>query len=70
LKKIRQWSTRDEEYVKRMAFSLIAELAWWEKRLTDADFEQFFPMIKAAATELTSEKVQARLRKLARRRTL
>lgn len=51
MKKIRQWSKRDGEFVKRAAFSLIAELAWWDTRLTDADFEPFFPMIKAAATD-------------------
>jgi len=51
LQKIHEWSKRDEEFIKRTAFSLIAELAWWEKKLTDKDFEQFFPLIKKAATD-------------------
>jgi 3-methyladenine DNA glycosylase AlkD len=51
LKKIREWSTREEEFIKRTAFSLIAELAWWEKKMTDKDFEKFFPIIKKASTD-------------------
>jgi|SRR3989344_2059186 len=51
IKKIREWSSRDEEFVKRAAFSLIAELSWWEKKMSDKDFEQFFPIIKKAATD-------------------
>ena len=51
IKKIKEWSRRDEEFIKSSAFSLIAELAWWEKKLTDRDFEQLFPIIKKAATD-------------------
>jgi|SRR3989344_2176971 len=51
VKKIHQWAKRDEEFIKRTAFSLIAELAWWEKKMADRDFEQFFPIIKKAATD-------------------
>jgi len=51
VKKIHQWSRRDEEFVKRAAFSLIAEIAWHDKKMADADFEQFFPVIKAAASD-------------------
>jgi len=63
LKKIREWSTHEEparnathsvaggEFIKRTAFSLIAELAWWEKKMTDKDFEKFFPIIKKASTD-------------------
>jgi len=51
LGKIREWSSRDEEFVKRAAFSLIAELAWYDKKLTDEDFEEFFSLIKKSATD-------------------
>jgi len=51
IKKIKEWSKRDEEFIKRTAFSLIAELAWWEKKMTDRDFEKFFQIIKKASTD-------------------
>ena len=51
VKKIHEWSTRNEEFVKRAAFSLIAEVSWWDKKLNDADFEQFFPIIKKSVTD-------------------
>ena len=51
IKKIYEWSVREEEFVKRTAFSLIAELAWWEKKMTDADFVKFFPLIKKASSD-------------------
>ena len=51
IKKIHEWSRRKEEFVRRTAFSLIAEMGWWDKSLKDADFEQFFPLIKSAATD-------------------
>jgi len=51
IKKIHEWSKRKEEFVKRTAFSLIAEVGWWDKGMGDRDFEQFFPLIKEAATD-------------------
>jgi 3-methyladenine DNA glycosylase AlkD len=51
LKKIHQWAGRDEQFVKRAAFSLIAEIAWYDKKIPDEDFEQFFTLIKSAATD-------------------
>ena len=51
MKKIREWSNREGEYVKRAAFSLIAELAWWEKKMSDRDFKKFFPIIIKASTD-------------------
>jgi 3-methyladenine DNA glycosylase AlkD len=51
LAKIHEWSKREEEFVKRTAFSLIAELAWHDKKMADADFEQFFSIIKDASTD-------------------
>jgi 3-methyladenine DNA glycosylase AlkD len=49
--KIHQWAQRDEEFVRRTAFSLIAEIAWHDKKLEDGEFEQFFVIIKSAATD-------------------
>jgi 3-methyladenine DNA glycosylase AlkD len=49
--KIDQWSRREEEFVKRTAFALIACLAWHDKQAPDRDFTCFFPIIKRAATD-------------------
>jgi len=51
IKKIFEWSDRPEEFVKRSAFSLIAEVSWWDKKMTDKEIEKFFPIIKKAATD-------------------
>jgi 3-methyladenine DNA glycosylase AlkD len=51
LKKIHQWAERDEEFVKRTAFSLIAEIAWYDKKMADDEFEPLFLIIKDAATD-------------------
>lgn len=45
IKKIHEWSCRDEEFVKRAAFSLIAEISFYHKTMPDGEFEQFFPII-------------------------
>ena len=44
-KKVFEWSMREEEFVKRAAFTLIAVLAVHDKKAPDGDFEQFFPII-------------------------
>ncbi len=44
--KVVEWAERDEEFVKRGAFSLIAGLAVHDKKASDKKFEQFFPLIK------------------------
>jgi len=44
-KKAFEWSMRDEEFVKRAAFTLIATLAVHDKKADDSKFEQFFPII-------------------------
>jgi 3-methyladenine DNA glycosylase AlkD len=49
--KIYEWSKREEEFVKRTAFALIAELSFYSKKMTDDEFEQFFPLIKYAAID-------------------
>ena len=50
-KKILEWSVREEEFVKRTAFSLIACLAWHDKDAPDEDFIRFLPVIRKAATD-------------------
>ena len=44
-KKVFEWSLREEVFVKRAAFTLIAVLAVHDKKAPDTDFEQFFPII-------------------------
>jgi 3-methyladenine DNA glycosylase AlkD len=41
-----EWSRRQEEYVKRAAFSLMAVLAVHDKQAPDAKFLRFLPIIK------------------------
>jgi len=48
---VREWSTRDEEFVKRAAFALIACLAWHAKQAPDKDFIGYLKIIKAGATD-------------------
>jgi 3-methyladenine DNA glycosylase AlkD len=50
-KKIIDWSEREEEFVKRAAFSLIACLAWHDKRASDEEFVELLPVITRAATD-------------------
>lgn len=49
--KVREWAGRDEEYVKRAAFSLVASLAWHDKRAEDAAFIALLPLITAGAVD-------------------
>jgi 3-methyladenine DNA glycosylase AlkD len=50
-KKIVDWSEREEEFVKRTAFSLIACLAWHDKKASDEKFIELFPVIIQGATD-------------------
>jgi len=50
-KKIADWSQREEEFVKRTAFSLIACLAWHDKKASDARFIELLPIIIRGATD-------------------
>lgn len=49
--KISEWSKREEEFVKRAAFVLIACLAWHDKKAPDQDFLDFLPIIQRGATD-------------------
>lgn len=50
-RKIEEWSTRPEEFIKRAAFSLIACVAWHDKQASDRDIAAFLPVIKKGATD-------------------
>ena len=50
-KKIHDWSDREEEFVKRTAFSLIACVAWHDKKAGDEKFIELLPLIKREAID-------------------
>jgi len=45
-KKISEWAEKEDEFIRRTAFSLIAILAAKDKEMKDAEFLNFFPLIK------------------------
>jgi 3-methyladenine DNA glycosylase AlkD len=49
--KAHAWSRREEEFVKRAGFALMAYSAVHRKDLPDAQFEVFLPAIRAQATD-------------------
>ena len=46
-----EWSQREEEFVKRAGFALMAKLAISDKRASDEKFEKFFPHILEGAKD-------------------
>lgn len=50
-KKIEAWSKREEEFVKRSAYTLIACFVWHNKSLSDDEILQFVPVIKRGAND-------------------
>jgi len=46
-----EWSSRDEEFIKRAGFALMAWLAFKDKEAKDEQFEKFFPIIKRESTD-------------------
>jgi 3-methyladenine DNA glycosylase AlkD len=50
-RKILDWSEREEEFVKRTAFSLIACLAWHDKEAGDEKFIELLPVIIRGAAD-------------------
>jgi len=50
-RKAAEWSVREEEFVRRAGFVLMAALAVHDKTAKDSVFEAFFPMIKAGSTD-------------------
>ena len=51
MKKIRQWSTRREEFVKRAAFALLASVSLHDKTMSDAEFVKCLPIIERGAAD-------------------
>ncbi|MDD5738925.1 MAG: DNA alkylation repair protein [Candidatus Pacebacteria bacterium] len=50
-KKVFDWVKREEEFVRRAGFALIACLAVHDKKAKDKDFVAFFPLIKKYSTD-------------------
>ena len=72
IKKIKDWSKREEEFVKRTAYSLIACLAWHDKESSDEKFIYFVPIIKNGATDernFVKKAVNWALRNIGKRNT-
>ena len=49
--KAQDWSKREEEFVRRAGFALMACLAVSDKKASDSQLEVFFPIIKEGATD-------------------
>jgi 3-methyladenine DNA glycosylase AlkD len=49
--KICDWSERDEEFVKRTAYALLACLAWHDKKARDEQFIELLPVIVRGADD-------------------
>ncbi len=49
--KVSDWSVRDEEFVKRAAYALIACLAWHDKQAEDEEFVKLLPVIVSGSTD-------------------
>lgn len=49
--KIHAWAAREDEWVKRAAFALLAGVALHDKGPIDAELEQTLPLCEAAATD-------------------
>jgi 3-methyladenine DNA glycosylase AlkD len=50
-KKIWEWSEREEEFVRRTAFAMIACIAWHNKKAPDKEMIKYFTVIKKGATD-------------------
>ncbi len=50
-RKIGDWAEREEEFVRRTAFSLMACLAWHDKKASDDKFIELLPVIVRGATD-------------------
>lgn len=46
-----EWTSREEEFVKRAGFVLMATLSVHDKKASDKDFEKFFPIIKRKSND-------------------
>jgi len=50
-KKAFEWTTRDDEFVKRAGFVMMAALSVHDKKASDREFEKFLPMIVREAKD-------------------
>lgn len=50
-KKVKEWGSRSEEYVKRASFALLAFMACHAKKEPDETFIKFFSLIKKASAD-------------------
>lgn len=50
-RKVGEWAEREEKFVRRAAYALIACLAWHDKTAPDEAFIRLFPVIRAGATD-------------------
>ena len=50
-RKIVEWSLRDEEFIRRAAFALLACVAWHDKRATDEELIAFLPVVERCSTD-------------------
>lgn len=68
--KVGQWSSRDEEFVKRAAFALLASLAGHDQQAGDEPFLRSLPLIECAAGDernFVKKGVSWALRRIGRR---
>ena len=49
--KVQQWTVREETFVRRAGFALMANLAVHDKKATDSVFEGYLPLIEDAADD-------------------
>lgn len=49
--KLRAWTRREEEFVRRAGFALIAYLAWHDQQAADARFVAVLPLIRRGAVD-------------------
>jgi len=66
------WCQRDEEFVKRAGFVLVARLAVKDKKADDPQFEHFFPLILSEAVDernMVKKAVNWTLRQIGKRNT-
>ena len=49
--KAAEWSTKEEEFIKRAGFAMMACLASHDKNAANKQFEPFFPVMKREATD-------------------
>jgi 3-methyladenine DNA glycosylase AlkD len=46
-----EWSSRNEEFVKRASFALMASLAVHDKNASNSEFQRFLPLIERECTD-------------------